>query len=131
MTTVTKLLVMLTYIYFTELLIGGGKFPMNDLEVALNATLTQIINSDESYQKLVKAAGEKQYKVVDNAGGGSCQFLAVSQQVEHHHGELIDGTTLRQRVVQQLRTNPFTVSWYIAYNQQSATISKLLVNATE
>ena len=103
---------------------------MNDLQLALNASSTDI-NFDESYQKLVKAAGEKQYKVVDNNGGGSCQFLAVSQQVEHHHGEVIDGATLRQRVVQHLQENPFTVSWYSALNQKSATLKKLLVNATE
>ena len=109
-----KLLEMLTYIYFTDFLIGGGKFSMNDLQVAINASSTVNINYDESYHKLMNAASEKNYQIVDNAGGGSCQFLAVSQQVEHHHGQVIDGATLRQRVVQYLRDNPSTVSVYSA-----------------
>ena len=105
---------MLTYIYFTELMVGGGKFPMNDLQVALNATSTLNINDDESYTKLLKAASEKQYQIVDNEGGGSCQFLAVSQQLKHHLGVVIDAATLRQRVVRHLQENPLTVSMFSA-----------------
>jgi len=90
---------------------------MNDLQLALVASSTSMINFDESYQKLVKAASRKEYQVVDNEGGGSCQFLAVSQQLEHHLGVVLAEATLRKKVVQHLRENPFTVSMLSAENQ--------------
>lgn len=91
-------------------MIGGAKFSIKELQEALDSSLTLNTNFDESNQKLVKAACKMQFKVVDNSGGGSCQFLAVSQQVEHHHGEVISAATLRLRVVKHLRDNPYTVS---------------------
>ena len=77
------------------------------------------------YTMLQVAAYVEQLKVIDNDGDGDCQFLAVSHQLQVHHGRDVDAATLRKMAVQHHRDNPYIVS-LVRLNRFSISLKYLL-----